>query len=78
MWYCLILHLPQKIIFHEINVVIIRLLSKVLVIIISSRKEQLLNSTAKSKSSLNLGNITVYKRLEVLFHLWNAGKKRLK
>ena len=37
--------------------------------------ERLLNSTVKPKPSLNLPNRIVCKRLEVLFHLWNAAKK---
>ena len=49
-----------------------------LVIIISCKKEQLLNSTVKPKPSLNLSNRIVCKPLEILFHLWNTGKKKVK
>ena len=39
-------------------------------------KEQLLNITVKLKISLNLNNRPACNRLEILFHKWNAGKKK--
>ena len=74
----LIFHRPQNVIFHEINVLIIRLLRKVKAIITRSKKEQFLNNTIKPKSSFNSGNRIVYKRFEILFYLWNNGKKKVK
>ena len=72
------MHPPQNVSFHEINALIVRSLSKVYIIIIPSKKEQLLNTTIKPKSSLNLGNRIVCKRLEFLFHLWKADNKKVK
>ena len=72
------LHPPQNIIFLEVNVFIICSLSKIKVKIISSKKEQLINNAVKPKCSLNSVNRIVCKRLEVLFHLWNIGKKKVK
>ena len=49
-----------------------------IITIIPSKKEQLLNSTVKPKPSSNLRNKIICKRLEVLFHLWNTGKEKIK
>ena len=76
--YCLIMRSPQNTILHEINALVICSLNKKLVIIIPSKKEQLLNSTAKPKPSLNLHNRIVCKHLEILLYLWNIGKKKVK
>ena len=43
---------------------------------ITSKKEQLLNCTV-NQPSLSLHNRIVCKCLEVLFHLWNTGKKKI-